>query len=58
MYIREELVYMKHIGTLIGFGQINDHMLAFEHSLEPSSTSNTDLAKSVMTIMVKGLFNG
>ena len=42
MYIREELVYVKHTGTLIGFGQINDHMLAFERSLEPSVHSCWD----------------
>lgn len=59
MYIREDLVYDKHTGALIGFvnlGQVNDHLLAFECSLNPGSSSSATLAKSVMTFMVKGLF--
>ena len=35
MYIREKLVYDKHNGSLISFvnlGDINNHLLAFEHS--------------------------
>ena len=58
MYIREHLVYEKHTGTLIGFcnlGEVNNHLLAFECSLEQSS-NECPLAKSVVTFMVKGLF--
>lgn len=36
MYIREVLVFDKHSGKVIGFsnlGEINNHILAFEHSL-------------------------
>ena len=59
MYIREDLVYEKHTGTLIGFcnlGEVNNHLLAFERSLEQSS-DECPLAKSVVTFMVKGLFS-
>ena len=36
MHIREDIVYDKHSGEMIGFanlGEINEHLLAFEHSL-------------------------
>lgn len=58
MYIREDLVYDKHSGKLIGFsnlGDINDHLLAFEHSLD--EPEEDVLAKSMMTFMVRGLFS-
>ena len=36
MDIHEDLVYDKHSGALIGFtnlGEVNNHLLAFEHSV-------------------------
>ena len=56
MHIREDLVYDKHSGELIGFtnlGDINSHLDAFEQSLS-SSSDNTPppLAKTVMVFMV------
>lgn len=60
MYIKEDLVYDKHHGTLIGFvnlGDINDHLLAFERSLEQETNTNPPLAKTVVTFMVRGLFS-
>ena len=58
MHVREDLVYDKHKGELIGFtnlGDINDHLDAYEKALsgdqEPPS-----LAKSVLVFMVRGLF--
>ena len=58
MHVREDLVYDKHEGELIGFtnlGDINDHLDAYEKALsgdqEPPS-----LAKSVLVFMVRGLF--
>ena len=60
MYIKEDLVYEKHSGTLIGFanlGQVSNQLLAFEQSLEQDSSPSSVLAKSVMTFMVKGLFS-
>ena len=57
MHVREDLVYDKHKGELIGFtnlGDINDHLDAYEKALsgdqEPPS-----LAKSVLVFMVRGL---
>ena len=37
MYIREDLVYNKHSGQMIGYaniGDINNHLLAFERSIQ------------------------
>ena len=60
MHIKEGLVYDKHTGRMIGFvdlGDINNHLLEIERSLETDSTAkSTTLASSVMVIMVKGLF--
>ena len=59
MYIREDLVYEKHSGTLIGFvnlGEINNHLLAFERSLDQDSGVSGSLAKTVLTFMVRGIF--
>ena len=60
MDIREDLVYDKHSGVLVGFtnlGNVNNHLLTFERSLEVERTYDGTLAKSVMTFMVRGLFS-
>ena len=60
MYNREDLAYEKNTGTLIGFvnlGEINNHLLAFERSLDQDSDVVTGcLAKTVVTFMVRGIF--
>ena len=61
MYIKEDLVYNKHTGKMIGFvdlGEINNHLLEFEKSLEDGNAANSQggLATSMLVIMVKGLF--
>ena len=59
MHIREDLVYDKHTGKMIGFtnlGDINNHLLAFEHSMEGNKHEENVLAKSMMVFMVRGLF--
>ena len=59
MYVKEDLVYDKHTGGLIGFvnvGDINSHLLAFEQSLSSTSTTQQDLATTMMMFMVQGLF--
>ena len=41
VYIKEDLVYNKHTGALVGFsdlGDINDHLLQFQSSLEIDSS--------------------
>ena len=61
MHLKEGLVYDKHTGRMVGFvdmGDINNHLLEFERSLErDSTTKNPTLATSVMVMMVKGLFS-
>ena len=59
MHIKEDLVFDKHSGELIGFinlGDINSHLLALEQSLT-SDSSSPPLANSMMTFMVRGLFS-
>ena len=57
MHIREDLVYDKHSGEMVGFtnlGEINQHLVAFEQSL--TETSAPSLANSMTVFMVRGLF--
>jgi hypothetical protein len=62
MTIKEDLVYDKHTGRLVGFinlGHINNHLLRFEQSLTKEEEPNDPdpvLAKSMIVFMVKGLF--
>lgn len=61
MHIKQDLVYNKHSGELTGFinlGDINTHLIDLERSLDQSlSLSNTPLAKTLLVIMVRGLFS-
>ena len=60
MHIKEDLVYNKHTGELVGFvnlGDINTHLLKYEQSLSGEDPQTEPLAKSMFTIMVCGLFN-
>lgn len=59
MHIREELVYDKYSGELIGFadlGDINHHLLAFEQSVDLLHSTSESLASSMLVMMVRGLF--
>ena len=56
MHIREDQVYEKHTGALIGFTEINNHLLAFEHSLNTDESTPGPLSKSMMVFMARGLF--
>ena len=59
MHIREDLVYDKRTGQMIGFtnlGDINNNLLVFEQSAEENKTEGNVLAKSTMALMVRGLF--
>ena len=59
MYVREDLVYSKQSGRLVGFvdlGDVNNHLLAFERKLKGDVTSEPPLAKTIMAFMVRGLF--
>jgi len=59
MHIREDLVYDKHSGALIGFanlGEINSHLLEFERSVDVAAPHSEPLANSMTVFMVRGLF--
>ena len=52
-------MYDKETGTLIGYtnlGEVNNHLLAFEHSLTSDFKECRKPAKTMLTFMVKGLF--
>ena len=60
MHIREDLVFDKHTGAMIGYtnlGDINEHLLHFERSLSDSVPATPKLAKTMMVFMVRGLFS-
>ncbi len=60
MYIKEDLVYDKHSGSLIGFadlGDINNHLLAFERSLDDTAVASGPLARTMLAFMVQGLLS-
>ena len=64
MYIRQDLVYEKRTGKLVGytsFGEINNHLLSFEKSVNAVGESDDaddppEAAKTMMVFMVRGLF--
>ena len=59
MHVKEDLVFSKHSGNLIGFtnlGHINDLLLQYERSLESDAESSAPLAKSMLVFFVRGLF--
>ena len=61
VHIKNELVYDKHHGSLIGFvnlGDINNRLLEFENALHYCDDDNDKfpLATSMLVLMVRGLF--
>ena len=61
MHVREDLVFNKHSGELIGFtnmGEINSCLTSLEKNDDTSTSSPPMLlANSMVTFMVKGLFS-
>ena len=63
MYVREDLVYDKHSGALIGFANIGDTnklLLQFEQQVQGESddeTASEPLAKTMFVFMVRGVFS-
>ena len=58
VHIKEELVYDKHEGSLIGFvnlGATNNQLLEYEASISQSN-GDRPLASSMLVFMVRGLF--
>lgn len=60
MHIREDLIFDKHSGKLIGFvnlGDVNNHLLKFEQSIQSVGSKLTKpLAKCMLVFLVRGLF--
>ena len=59
MHIKEDLVYDKFSGELVGFvnlGDINEHLSQLEMHLKDNSSNSPALATSVLVFMVRGLF--
>ena len=59
VHIKEDLVYDKHSGALVGFtnlGDTNNHLLKFESSLSGDSHMSS-LANSMLVLMVRSLFS-
>lgn len=60
MHIREDLVYDKHSGELIGFTNltnISDSLAQLEQSMSECNDYGPSLAKSMVVFMVRGLFS-
>ena len=60
MHIREDVVYDKHSGELIGFtnmANISNSLAQLERSMSESNEYGPSLAKSMSVFMVRGLFS-
>lgn len=60
MHIREDIVFDKHTGRMIGFanlGEVNQHLVQFEKALLEDTQPCPQLVKTMMVFMVQGLFN-
>jgi hypothetical protein len=63
MHIRDDIVYDKHSGSMIGFtnlGEINSHLSSYENSLNSHISGMSELppvANSVLVLFVRGLFS-
>lgn len=63
VHIKEDLVYDKHEGSLMGFvnlGSINNHLLRFEAAIRDNRDGMNHprpLANSMLVLMVRGLFS-
>ena len=61
MYIKEDLVYNKHTGALVGFanlGDTNEHLVKFQQTIEASNSDDRQpLAKTMLVFMVRGLLS-
>ena len=58
VHVKEELVYNKHQGNLIGFvnlGETNNHLLKLQEMLQGGQDHHA-LANSMLVFMVRGLF--
>ena len=61
VHVKEDLVYSKSTGELVGFrdiGDINQYLLKLEHEAYGSQNNEERLATTMMVFMVRGLFTG
>ena len=59
MHIKEDLVYDKTSGELVGFvnlGNVNEHLIQLEQDLLQGKSASPALASSVFVFMMRGLF--
>ena len=60
MYVKEDLVYNKHFGELVGFvnlGETKHQLLQFQKDIEGEKDGSTPaLAKTIFVVMVRGFF--
>ena len=59
MHIKEDLIYDKMTGELVGFvnlGDINEHLSQLQMHLKDNSSNFPALATSVLVFTVRGLF--
>ena len=59
MHVKQGLVYDKNTGDLIGYcnlGDINNHLTQLERQYS-NNTQSTNLATTIMVLMIRGLFN-
>ncbi len=59
MHIKEDLVYKKMSGELVGFvnlGDVNENLMQLDQQLQQVSSESPALASSVFVLMVRGLF--
>lgn len=59
MHVREDLVYDKNTGHMIGYtnlGDMTNHLVEFECAVKGNNNESSVLAKSMMVMMVRGLF--
>eukprot|EP00731_Ephydatia_muelleri_P025383 Em0017g466a len=60
MHVRDDLVYDKHSGKMIGFanlGEVNNHLSQYEQLLQGDTAGGPQVAKTVVVFMVRGLFS-
>ena len=59
MHVKQGLIYDKNTGDLIGYcnlGDINNHLNQLEHQYYNDVSQGTNLATTVMVLMIRGLF--
>ena len=59
MYIREDLVYEKQTGSLVGFanlGDVSNHLQSYDELVKGKQSVESTVARTMMVFMVRGVF--